>query len=160
MKCQATNGAGKPCGAPVVRGKKRCIMHSGRAAELGSKGGRRRAVYNAENFKPILPPRTAGDVRDLFAQLIVEVRAGKMDPKLANSISYLGLNFLRTLETANTTSPFQAPVGGTMKQCYKARWLLETEQRLERELEQEYAGLLTPEAVRAFIAQFLRQATA
>jgi len=160
MKCQAKNSAGEPCGAPVVRGKKRCIMHSGRAAELGSKGGRRRAVYNPENLKPILPPRTVGDVKDLFAQLIVDVRAGKIDPKLANSISYLGLNFLRTLEAVDTRPTHQAPVGGTMKQCYKARWLIETENRIAEELEQEYAGLLTPDAVRAFIAQYLQQATA
>jgi hypothetical protein len=159
MKCQAKNSVGKPCGARSVRGEKRCIMHSGRAAELGSKGGRRRTLYNPDNLSPILPPKTVADVRDLFAQLIVEVRSGKMDPKPANSISYLGLNFLRTLETAETASPFQPPVGGTMKKCYKARWLIETENQLAQELEQEYAGLLTPEAVRNFIAQFLQQAT-
>ena len=47
-----------------------------------------------------------------------------------------------------------------MKECYKARWLLETEQRLERELEQEYAGLLTPDKVRVFIPKYLQEATA
>jgi hypothetical protein len=73
-----------------------------------------------------------------------DVRAGKADPKLANSISYLGVNLLRILEGTETASPFQSPVGGTMTECYTARWLLETEQRLERELEHEYAGLLTP----------------
>ncbi len=35
-------------------------------------------------------PRTAADLRDLLAQSSVELRAGKLDPKLANSISYLG----------------------------------------------------------------------
>jgi hypothetical protein len=56
---------------------------------------------------------------------------GKMDLKLANSISYLGVNLLRILEGTETASPFQAPVGGTMKECYHARWLIETEYRDE-----------------------------
>jgi hypothetical protein len=51
-------------------------------------------------------------------------------------------------------------VGGTVKDSYKPRWLLQKEYQLAQEFEQEYTGLLTPEAVRAFIAQFLQQATA
>jgi len=39
------------------------------------------------------PPRSAADLRDLLAQSIIEIRAGKLDPKLANSISYLGAGF-------------------------------------------------------------------
>lgn len=40
-------------------------------------------------------------VRDLLAQSIVEVRAGKLDPKLANSISYLGAGLLRAIEISD-----------------------------------------------------------
>jgi hypothetical protein len=51
--CSATaasmNEMDKPRGAPVIRGEKRCIMHSGRASELGSKGGRRRAHTTRTN---------------------------------------------------------------------------------------------------------------
>lgn len=65
-------------------------MHSGRAAELGSKGGRRRAVLSPDNLKELPVPETAAELRDMLAQSIVEVRAGKVDPKVANSISYLG----------------------------------------------------------------------
>ena len=46
-------------------------------------------------------PRTAADLRDLLAQSIVELRIGKLDPKLANSISYLGTGFLRAIEIAD-----------------------------------------------------------
>jgi hypothetical protein len=63
------------------------------------------------------------------------------------------------LEAADTTFPFQPPVSGTMKQIYKSKWLRETESQLAQELEEEYAGLLTPEAVRQFIADFLQKAT-
>ncbi len=90
-----------PCGAPAVEGTAKCVMHSGRAAELGSKGGRRRTAYNPDGLKDFLPPRTAADLRDLLAQSIIEIRTGKLDPKLANSISYLGTGFLRALELSD-----------------------------------------------------------
>ena len=44
-------------------------------------------------------------------------------------------------------------------EIYKSKWLRETEAQMAQELEQEYAGLLTPEAVRQFIADFLQKAT-
>jgi hypothetical protein len=47
------------------------------------------------------PPRSAADLRDLLAQSIIEIRTGKLDPKLANSISYLGTGFLRALEVSD-----------------------------------------------------------
>ena len=43
-------------------------------------------------------------MRDLLAQSIIEIRAGLLDPKLANSISYLGAGFLRALEVADLAS--------------------------------------------------------
>ena len=98
MKCDRRNAEGKPCGAPSVRGTNKCVMHSGRAAELGSRGGRRRTVHCSESLREFSAPKTAADLRDLLAQSIVEVRIGRLDPKLANSISYLGTGFLRALE--------------------------------------------------------------
>jgi len=102
MKCQAKNKSGQPCSAAVVRGTKHCVMHSGRATELGSKGGHRRTIYNPDNLKIFLPPQTAADLRDLLAQSIIEIRNGNLDPKLANSISYLGTGFMKALEVSDT----------------------------------------------------------
>ncbi len=101
MKCGAKNKAGKPCGAAAIEGTNRCLMHSGRAAELGSKGGRRRTVYSPENLKKFKAPRSAADLRDLLAQSIVEIRTGKMDPKLANAVGYVGASYLRALEVSD-----------------------------------------------------------
>ena len=98
MRCQAKNKTGKRCGAPAVHGAKICVMHSGRAAELGSRGGRRRAVYSPDHLKVFSPPTTPAELRELLAQTIVDIRAGRMDPKLANSISYLSTSFLRAVE--------------------------------------------------------------
>ena len=102
MRCQAKNKSGQPCSAAVVRGTKQCVMHSGRATELGSKGGHRRTIYNPDNLKVFLPPQTAADLRDLLAQSIIEIRSGNLDPKLANSISYLGTGFMKALEVSDT----------------------------------------------------------
>jgi hypothetical protein len=75
-------------------------MHSGRAAEIGSKGGRRRAAHSPNGLKELSAPKIAADLRDLLAQSIVEIRTGRLDPKLANSISYVASAFLRALEVS------------------------------------------------------------
>jgi hypothetical protein len=98
LHCRATTKGGQPCSAPPLSGMDRCIMHSGRAAELGSKGGRRRAVFNPTNLEPFRAPQSAGDLMRLVAATIVEVRAAKIDPRSANSIAYLGASFLKAVE--------------------------------------------------------------
>jgi hypothetical protein len=98
MRCSATNKAGTPCGAPAVSDGRFCVMHSGRAAELGSKGGRRRARFSPDHLKPLPALKTAADVRDLLAQSMVELRAGELDPRIASSICSLVAEFLKTLE--------------------------------------------------------------
>jgi hypothetical protein len=82
-----------------MTGKKKCLFHTGdNAAALGARGGRRRAIFNPEGLEPFTAPKNAGNLRDLLAWSIVEIREGKLDPKLANSISYLGAGFLKALE--------------------------------------------------------------
>lgn len=107
MKCRAKNKRGKQCGATAIRGADHCVMHSGRAAELGSKGGRRRAIYSSDELKQFPAPKTAADLRDLLAQSILETRNGKLDPKLANSISCLGAGLLRAIEVADLETRLQ-----------------------------------------------------
>jgi hypothetical protein len=47
MQCCARKQDGKQCKARALAGHKRCALHAepGRAAELGRKGGQRRATY-------------------------------------------------------------------------------------------------------------------
>jgi hypothetical protein len=103
MQCQKKKRDGAQCRARARSGHKYCALHAepGKAAELGSKGGRRRAVYSPDALKEFTAPRSAADLRDLLAQSIIEIRTGKLDPKLANSISYLGAGFLRALEVSD-----------------------------------------------------------
>jgi len=103
MQCQKRKRDGNQCRTRARSGQKYCALHAepGKAAELGSKGGRRRAVYSPDALQEFTAPRSAADLRDLLAQSIIEIRAGKLDPKLANSISYLGAGFLRAVEVAD-----------------------------------------------------------
>jgi general stress protein YciG len=109
-RCQATTKAGRRCAAPAVRGGNYCSLHSdpSRAVELGRKGGRRRTNYSPEGLKKFPSPKNAADLRDLLAQSIVELRAGELDPRVANAISYLGTGFLRTIEVADVEARLQA----------------------------------------------------
>ena len=107
-QCKATTSSGERCKAkPHKEGL--CFFHSDpkKAAELGRKGGRRRAVYSPDGLKEFAAPRSAADLRDLLAQSIIEIRTGKLDPKLANSISYLGAGFLRALEVSDLETRLQ-----------------------------------------------------
>jgi hypothetical protein len=145
MKCSAKNKAGKPCNAPAARGTKRCVMHSGRAAELGSKGGRRRAVYPLSDAMEIAAPRVASELVNLLAHSIVEVRTGKLDPKTANAITYLATGFLRAIEvTKNDTERKASAEGGQLQnatafQVYEAQWLRNKKAQWDAELEKKHA---------------------
>src|SRR5260370_10193059 len=100
MQCQHKKRDGKRCGAPALTGQTSCAMHAqpGRAAELGSKGGRRRAAYGTGDLKDFAAPKTAADLRELLAESIIEIRVGKLDPRVANALGYLGAGYLRALE--------------------------------------------------------------
>jgi hypothetical protein len=103
MQCESKRRDGGRCGARAVVGKKCCALHSepGRAAILGGKGGRRRTVYSPIDLKEFSAPKCAADLRDLMAESIVEIRSGKMDPRIANALGYLGASYLRALEAAD-----------------------------------------------------------
>ena len=110
MQCEHKKRDGKRCGARALTGQNRCALHAhpGRAAELGSKGGRRRAVYSAVDLKDFAAPKTAADLRDLLAESIVEIRAGKLDPRIATAVGYLGSSYLRALEVSDVEARLDA----------------------------------------------------
>lgn len=102
-KCKARTKAGRPCAAPAIREGRFCALHSdpGRAAELGRKGGLgNRHVYETDGAK-VVTPQTASDVKDLLADAMAHVRAGKMDPKLGTTLGYLGTSLLKAIETSD-----------------------------------------------------------
>ena len=101
-KCQAKTKAGRQCAAPAVRGTALCALHADpdRAAELGRKGGtRNRKVYDAD-ARTVSVPESARDVKQMLAETMADIRAGRMDPKLGSTLGYLGTALLRAFEVA------------------------------------------------------------
>ena len=103
MQCEGRKKDGSPCKARPLVGAKYCAFHQdpNRAVELGRRGGHRRTIYDPDQLKEFGAPQSAADLRDLLAQSIIEIRTGKMDPRLANSVAYLGCEFLRALEISD-----------------------------------------------------------
>ena len=116
-RCVATARSGEPCKSPPLRGKKKCRFHlyPEAAREMGARGGRRRAIYNPEGLEPFAAPKSASDLMLLLAQTIVEVRSGRLDPKVANSIAYLAGGLSSALELVDYGARLDAlesqPVG-------------------------------------------------
>lgn len=110
MQCEHKKRDGRQCKAPALTDKTRCALHAepGRAAELGSRGGRRRAVYSPGNLKDFAAPKTAADVRELLAESMIEIRHGKLDPRVANALGYLSASYLRALEVSDLEERFSA----------------------------------------------------
>jgi hypothetical protein len=67
MQCQKKKRDGSDCRARALSGRKYCALHadSGKARELDSKGGRRRARYNLEGLMEFAALKNAADLRDL-----------------------------------------------------------------------------------------------
>jgi hypothetical protein len=118
MQCKHKKRDGERCKAPALTGQARCAMHAepGRAAELGSRGGRRRAASTSGDLREFAAPKTAADLRDLLAESIVEIRAGKLDPRVANALGYLGASYLRALEVSDIESRLEALEGTQLAQ--------------------------------------------
>ena len=108
-QCKAVKVNGERCKArPYKDGL--CLFHAdpARAAELGRKGGaRRRRVYESDT-KEIAAPQNAADVKAILADVMAEIRAGKMDPKLGTVLGYLGTSLLKAIETSDLESRLSA----------------------------------------------------
>ena len=89
-RCQALNSEGKPCGAAAMPGGL-CFFHANpkKAAELGRIGGRSRRPVAGALADPLPKLDTLIAVQETISQVIGEVRAGKLDPKVAASITPL-----------------------------------------------------------------------
>ena len=103
MQCEQKKRDGSDCRARAVIGQRFCSLHSwpGRAAGLGRRGGSRRAIFAADRLKEFAHPKEAADLKDLLARSIIDIRAGALDPKVANSMAYLGACFLRATGVAD-----------------------------------------------------------
>src|SRR5215469_52850 len=108
MRCVKKKTNRKQCRARALSGSKFCALHAdpGKAAELGSRGGRRRATKGAPPAEtaPVEPPKTAEELRDVLAEAVAQVKTGQLDTKTANALAYTGTALLRAIEVSSYES--------------------------------------------------------
>src|SRR5271167_1616776 len=107
MQCRKKKQSGTRCRGRALTGEKYCLIHSepSKAAELGRKGGRRRTVYNLDGLKDFPAPRTPVEAGDLMAQSMVDVRMGKMDPRIGTALAYMMVAYLKAMELSEEKKP-------------------------------------------------------
>ena len=106
MQCEAKTAEGRQCGANALIGSTRCLLHSGRASELGRRGGCRST--RLDGLKRIAKPRTAEQVRNLISQCVVEIRAGDLDPKRGTTLINAATVLLKAISVSDLTNRIKA----------------------------------------------------
>src|SRR5438046_2617632 len=107
QQCSGTTRAGTPCAAVALPGSALCLFHDpARAAQRAAgrqRGGKARsrpaAVLPADT--PDLPLDSVQDVVKLLGATINEVRRGRLDAKVGNTISCLSSTLLKALQDAD-----------------------------------------------------------
>lgn len=99
-RCKAKTKSGKPCQAAATAGGL-CFFHANpnKASELGRIGGSSNRRAAAESANPLPPLDNALAVRDVVARLITDVYAGRIDPRIATSLTPLLNLQMRAIET-------------------------------------------------------------
>jgi Family of unknown function (DUF5763) len=104
MTCKGTTNAGERCRAIAVKDGL-CALHSNPklAAEMGRMSGKvRRSRKSLEQPPPELAsPQTAQEVRIALGQFISDVRARRLDSKLAGTLGYLANVLLKSIEISD-----------------------------------------------------------
>jgi hypothetical protein len=101
-RCRAHAKSGKPCQAAATAGGL-CFFHANpnKASELGRIGGRSKRPAAAEPVDPLPKLETAIAVRDAVAQLIADLHAGRLQPRIAAGLAQLLNLQLRAIETTD-----------------------------------------------------------
>jgi len=83
-----------------------CYFHAkpDKAAELGRNGGRHSKQTYEQSTEHIAVPESAADVKRMLAETMAEVKAGRMDPKVANTVAYVQV---RTKSSKGRTQLYQ-----------------------------------------------------
>ena len=109
--CRARTKGGKPCKAVAADGGL-CAFHADpkKAAQLGRMGGsknRRHDPLRSET-EPLRLPQTAKEVKDLLAEAMAGLHAGRLEPRMGSVIAYLGTALLKAIETTDHQERIQA----------------------------------------------------
>ena len=108
--CRAKTKAGKACKAAALE-KGLCAFHANpkRAAELGRIGGRKNRLHvSRSELGPVRPPQTAKEVKNLLADAMAATHAGRLEPKIASVMAYVGTALLKAFETSDLQERIEA----------------------------------------------------
>jgi hypothetical protein len=99
-RCEAHTKAGKPCRAPAMEGGRLCFLHANpaKARHLGRLGGLKNRHSVPEAVDSLPTASTATEVLKNATQIINDVYAGKVQPKVAISLAPLLSLQLRAVE--------------------------------------------------------------
>lgn len=106
MRCQHLKPSGEACGAPAMAGAGYCYQHNPAVPEEDKQAAR---VQGGQTHRPSLPAplpaipiEAPRDVVTLLADTINRVRAGELDPRIANCLGVLAGHLLKAFELAQT----------------------------------------------------------
>jgi len=102
-QCTHIGSDGQQCGAWARHNKEFCFRHDPESKELSLEASRRGGLakeIEIETPLEAIPVSTPKDVVILITKTINEVRAGKLDPRIANTIGYLAGHLIRAFEVA------------------------------------------------------------
>src|SRR5262245_39962828 len=100
-RCRALTKAGEPCSVAATASGL-CYLNEDpkRAAEMGRRGGLQNRRVVPDETTEMSPLNTADDVRRMLAKLALDVRARRVEPKVAASVSQIASTLLKAIETA------------------------------------------------------------
>jgi hypothetical protein len=100
--CSATKPDQSKCQAPALPGSEFCFFHDPSKAEkrreAQAQGGRQNRMKTLEDSAPDVKVEDSGDAIALISDTINQVRKGKIDPRVANSVGFLANILLKAVE--------------------------------------------------------------
>jgi hypothetical protein len=100
--CSATKPDQSKCQAAAMPGSEFCYFHDPSKAEerreAQSQGGRQNRVRTLEETAPDIKIEDSGDAIALISDTINQVRKGKIDPRVANSVGFLANILMKAVE--------------------------------------------------------------
>lgn len=102
--CSAKTKKGTRCQARAIAGSSLCAFHANpdRAAELGRIGGRKNRHFVETEVVNVTPPSTPEEVKNLLSQAMADVRARKLEPGVASTITYMASVLLKAMDDTDT----------------------------------------------------------
>jgi hypothetical protein len=100
--CSATKSDHSKCRAPALPESDFCFFHDPSKAEkrkeAQAEGGRQNRMKTLEDSTPDVKVEDSGDAIALISETINQVRKGRIDPRIANSVGYLANILIRAVD--------------------------------------------------------------